>query len=362
MARPPGISGVYYIRNTLTGHAYIGSSTHLENRRRAHFWAMRYGRHECRHLQSAFRKYGIDAFEWHVAALCDKAACVETEQAHMDAFVAAHGRGKLYNACLFASLKQHSEETRRLIGDAHRGKVVRPETLERMRQANLGKKHSEEHKAKIAAAGRGRVKSKTTREKLRAAGLARVFTDEQIERVRAQGYANRGRVPTPEQRARMAAAQEGRTHTEETKAKIGAAHKGRAPGDETRAKMSDAQRRRFADDSQRQAMSEAQQRRYATPEGQEAIRRMSEARRGRKASVETRAKLSEAHTGARNGHAKITEDQAREILRLLDDGRTQQSIADRFGIKQPQVSRIALGTSWGHLRCQEKKPTPSSTS
>ncbi|MEI5100289.1 HNH endonuclease [Streptomyces sp. PmtG] len=55
--------------------------------------------------------------------------------------------------------------------------------------------------------------------------------------------------------------------------------------------------------------------------------------------------------GAANDNAKLTEDQVRQIITELQrlPRRSQASIAEQFGIKQPQVSRIMRRESWGHL-------------
>ncbi len=49
--------------------------------------------------------------------------------------------------------------------------------------------------------------------------------------------------------------------------------------------------------------------------------------------------------------ARLTEKDVRAIISALQDlpRRSQREIAEEFGIKQPQVSRIMLRKSWGHL-------------
>jgi hypothetical protein len=59
----------------------------------------------------------------------------------------------------------------------------------------------------------------------------------------------------------------------------------------------------------------------------------------------------EAHQdGAKNPNARLTEAQVSEVLSLLDAGATQISVGEQFGIKQPQVSRIARGVSWRNIQ------------
>jgi hypothetical protein len=55
--------------------------------------------------------------------------------------------------------------------------------------------------------------------------------------------------------------------------------------------------------------------------------------------------------GEANDNAKLTEAQVRQIIMELQrlPRRSQLSIAEQFGIKQPQVSRIMRRVSWAHL-------------
>lgn len=54
--------------------------------------------------------------------------------------------------------------------------------------------------------------------------------------------------------------------------------------------------------------------------------------------------------GSKNGCAKITEEQAREIkLKYSLGGVTQQELADEYGINSRSVSNIVLGKKWKHV-------------
>lgn len=50
--------------------------------------------------------------------------------------------------------------------------------------------------------------------------------------------------------------------------------------------------------------------------------------------------------GSANTRARLTQSDVDEIRRLANEEITQAEIAERFSIKQPQVSRIIKGTSW----------------
>ena len=56
-----------------------------------------------------------------------------------------------------------------------------------------------------------------------------------------------------------------------------------------------------------------------------------------------------APRGERNGFAKLTADEVREIRRLVAAGETQAVVAARFEVRQATVSLIARRETWRHL-------------
>jgi predicted XRE-type DNA-binding protein len=59
-----------------------------------------------------------------------------------------------------------------------------------------------------------------------------------------------------------------------------------------------------------------------------------------------KGRINDRH-GANNSNVKITEDDVTEIRKLVALGMSQIDVGAQFGIKQPQVSRIIRGVSWG---------------
>lgn len=53
--------------------------------------------------------------------------------------------------------------------------------------------------------------------------------------------------------------------------------------------------------------------------------------------------------GAKNGRAKLSEDEVIAILSALASGENQAAIAERFGVAQSQVSNIKCGKQWAHI-------------
>ncbi len=53
--------------------------------------------------------------------------------------------------------------------------------------------------------------------------------------------------------------------------------------------------------------------------------------------------------GERKGNAKLTEQDVREIRRLLADGETLRAIASSFGVSKGPITMISRGKSWRHV-------------
>lgn len=64
---------------------------------------------------------------------------------------------------------------------------------------------------------------------------------------------------------------------------------------------------------------------------------------------ETLAKLSAACRGQRNGRARLTDDQVREIHARYVAGETMPVLAAAFNVGRSTVANITLGKTWKHL-------------
>ncbi len=53
--------------------------------------------------------------------------------------------------------------------------------------------------------------------------------------------------------------------------------------------------------------------------------------------------------GQKNGAAKLTDNQAKEIISLRRNGWTSNQLAEKFGVSRAQITRIVAGASWKHL-------------
>lgn len=78
-------SGVYVIRNTLTGSCYVGSAVNLKARLAAHKHSLRENRGAPPKLYRAWCKYGEAAFVFHTLIVCSRENTLLYEQLAIDA-------------------------------------------------------------------------------------------------------------------------------------------------------------------------------------------------------------------------------------------------------------------------------------
>lgn len=110
--------------------------------------------------------------------------------------------------------KRHSEETRKKMSLAQKGRTFSAETIELMRKVRLGKRPSEETRRKMS---------------ISHTGLKR--TEEFKKNRTGKLNGNFGRKHTEEERKKMSEAQKNRIHTPEIGAKISKALKGKLVGE-----------------------------------------------------------------------------------------------------------------------------------
>lgn len=121
----PTTGGIYQILNTKNGKFYIGSSKNLRKRCKTHFSNLRKNKHKNIILQQAFNKYGIEAFNFNIIEKVeDFNNLINREQYYIDTLNPKYNINKIANSSL--------------------GVKRRFETIEKIRNANLGLKHSEE--------------------------------------------------------------------------------------------------------------------------------------------------------------------------------------------------------------------------
>ena len=78
------VSGIYAIRNNITGHQYIGSAVNIRRRWNAHRHSLKIGRKVNPRLHNAWHKYGAENFSFVVLLQCTPANLLMYEQSLID--------------------------------------------------------------------------------------------------------------------------------------------------------------------------------------------------------------------------------------------------------------------------------------
>jgi group I intron endonuclease len=168
--------GVYLIRNVTNNKVYVGSAARsIHERWTCHKWQLRHNKHENRHLQHAWGKYGEQAFEFIILESIENVDTIlEREQFWLDLYM-SRDRSACYNNSPTAG--------------SCRGVKLSKETKERMRVAQTGKKYSDEARQKMSESGKLRPPpSDATRAKLSKALRGRRRTPETADKI-AKTYA-----------------------------------------------------------------------------------------------------------------------------------------------------------------------------
>ena len=78
------ISGIYQIKNIVSGKIYIGSSVNILHRWEIHKSDLNNNKHHSIVLQRAWNKYGAGAFEFSILETCFIFALIFREQYYID--------------------------------------------------------------------------------------------------------------------------------------------------------------------------------------------------------------------------------------------------------------------------------------
>ena len=127
---------IYVFTNTKTGQRYVGQTWRIKKRLKEHAT----GRGYARLLKAAIEKFGMDSFTVKVMYHSTKQADLnKVERLFIQMFSTQTPYG--YNIAAGGNNKgKHSEETKRLIGSYHKYKVMSEETRKKLSEALKGKK------------------------------------------------------------------------------------------------------------------------------------------------------------------------------------------------------------------------------
>jgi len=184
--------GVYCIKQKSTNRVYIGSSVALKNRITTHKRHLKQGIHHSIFLQRAYDKYGVDDFDFYTVLYCDNDNALYYEQLLIDSYNAHHKKGGFNISPTAGSrlgIPNHnkggtiSEEQKIKISIANKGKqswkkgkTMSDYEKQKLIAANTGRKgwniglktgpRSEETKKKLSDANKGKKATEATKEKI----------------------------------------------------------------------------------------------------------------------------------------------------------------------------------------------------
>lgn len=197
---------IYLIVNNVNGKTYVGQ------RKSSKEWYEDKYMGSGTRLGLAKKKYGIENFEKFLIQYCYSKE--ETDKAEKFWIAEYRRRGKAeYNIAdggYGSAGFHHTDETKRRLSEAHKGKHLSEETKRKLSEANKGKLVSEETKRKLSEAKKGKLVSEETRRKLSEANKGRHFSDEWKRKI-SESMKGKKRGPL----------------SEETKRKISEARKGK---------------------------------------------------------------------------------------------------------------------------------------
>lgn len=178
----PQTAGAYAIKHTETGKIYAGSASNVQRRTGGHLVELKKGTHPSAELQSAFTKN--PSVEITLLPTSTRDEAYDIEQNVLDTH--------LKNGLLF---NQNPDA---------RGKTVLRSTIEKMREANLGKTNSPETIQKRVNSLKGYTHSEEAKEKMRSSSVGK----------------NLGHVQSQETKSKISETLTGRTVSEETRIKL----------------------------------------------------------------------------------------------------------------------------------------------
>lgn len=133
------ISGIYTITNLANGKIYVGRATNFMSRKSTHFSQLNSKTHGNEHLTRAYEKYGKENFSLELIdeyplEFLDAMECYWINMLNTTNKDFGYNIRKP-NPDGFSKL---SEETKKKIGDAHRGKIVSEKAKKQMSESHTG--------------------------------------------------------------------------------------------------------------------------------------------------------------------------------------------------------------------------------
>lgn len=235
-------SGIYCIRNIVDNKRYVGSAKCLKIRKSKHFNSLKRNNHFNNYLQNAWNKYNEENFVFEILEIIqDLNILLEREDFYILFYKSNNpefGYNIRKNATNNLGIK-YSEESKKKMSESMKGIPKTEEAKKNLSEAKKGIPLSEEHRIKLINSRKGRKHTPETLEKMRLANLGEknpMYGKSPSEETRKKmSDAGKGKVFTEEHKKHLSENHDdrrGQKHTEESKQKMRDAKKGRGIGQE----------------------------------------------------------------------------------------------------------------------------------
>lgn len=177
---------IYRILNKINGKSYIGQTVFDDPSKRwnTHKNIYKQEKHQ-EYLYRGMRKHGIENFEFRILSICNREELSKLECKYIKEFNTFGKAG--YNMTSGGEGRRDckaSEETKRKISLAGKGRVPTEETRKKLSLANMGHKCTEETREKLRKASTGKKAKPEKIEKIKVALSQRVIKDSTREKLR----------------------------------------------------------------------------------------------------------------------------------------------------------------------------------
>lgn len=144
--------GIYRFVNMVNGKSYVGRSKDLKHRYYQHIGLLRRGIEPCVKLNKAWKKYGEENFVYEVLCLCDESELNSMEMYYIQKYDSfANG----YNCTAGGdgiTGYRHTDEAKKKIGEAFKGKVYSEEDRKKMSERQKGRHLTAQHRKALSEA------------------------------------------------------------------------------------------------------------------------------------------------------------------------------------------------------------------
>ena len=129
------------IKNNLDRTKYVGQAEDIGLRWSSHLYLLQSGKHQSKYLQQAVNKYGIENFSFTVLCECEKEKLNELEQYYIYCLETTDQRVG-YNRQYGGTSNRPCKATRELMSKAHKGKKHSEETKRKIGESHRGMKYN----------------------------------------------------------------------------------------------------------------------------------------------------------------------------------------------------------------------------